>query len=266
MRPLINLVISDTHCGSDVALMPPEIKTDKGNVVSIGENLHQQWVWEQWKNQLDRAWRIIGTDPFVFTHTGDAIEGIHHGSKEVIAQHMELHLNIATTCLEPIAKRAHSSFFVKGTECHTQDIENALAARLFGVEGKAKDKWLYRIHGCLIDAAHHIGTTSRVHLEASAYSINMANARSNYSRSNQECPKVYLRGHRHVGGHFSDGISMLGITGAWQFLTRYGHKVVPDSIPSPSIFVLDWRNKEPGELPVVNEIKSIPPQSPIIEL
>ena len=55
----------------------------------------------------------------------------------------------------------------------------------------------------------------------------------------------------------------MGVTGGWQFLTRYGRKVVPDSIPRPSGLVLDWRRRRDGELPEVHEIVFTPEQDEI---
>jgi hypothetical protein len=131
--------------------------------------------------------------------------------------------------------------------------------------GKAKDKWLIRVAGTLIDATHHVGTTSRAYLEASAMSINMGNARLNYATNGHEIPKVFLRGHRHVPGYFTDGAGLFAITGAWQALTRYGHKVVPDSMCRPCIYVLDWRGLPDNSIPRVHEIQYKPKQQEIYE-
>jgi hypothetical protein len=145
-------------------------------------------------------------------------------------------------------------------------METLLAQKLGALGGIAKDKWLLKINGCLVDAAHHMGVTSRAYLEAGAMSIQMGNARLNYLRAGQPVPKVFLRAHRHCGGHFSDGQGLFAVTGAFQFLTRHGHKIVTDSIPRPSMLVLDWRNKEPGELPQVHDVTFNPPPHETTEL
>jgi hypothetical protein len=106
-------------------------------------------------------------------------------------------------------------------------------------------------------------TTSRAYLEASAMSILMGNARNNSIRSGHRVADIYLRGHRHCGGFYTDNAGMFGVTGGWQFLTRHGHKVVTDSIPRPSILILDFRGKKPGELPIHQSITFNPPQDEI---
>lgn len=97
-------------------------------------------------------------------------------------------------------------------------------------------------------------------------SILMGNARINCIRAGHEVPQVFLRAHRHCGGVFSDGGGMFGVTGAWQLLTRHGFKVVPDSIPRPSILILDWRGKKSGELPTPHHIFFNPPQHHVTEI
>jgi hypothetical protein len=253
---------SDTHCGSEVGLSPRQFKLRKGNVVTIGDNLCQKWLADQWDWALEQAKKIVGNDEAALLINGDAIEGVHHrNEKELLAAEMDKHIEMAITCWKPWAALAKKTYVVKGTECHTAGLEDLLAQKIKAEGRAAKDKWLIRVHGCLVDAAHHMGVTSRAYLEASLMSIHMGNARLNRARLGQEVPKVYLRAHRHCGGWFSDGSGLFAVTGGWQFLTRHGHKVVTDSIPSPTILILDWRNKTPGELPQVHEIKCVPPKT-----
>ncbi len=256
-------VVSDLHCGSDVALCPPEIKSEKGNVTSFGDNRHHAWLWDNWRNGADRVRTIAGKDPIALLINGDAIEGVHHrNNKDLVAQDMERHIAMTRECLKQY-DFCRERYVVAGTECHTQGLESLLAKEIKAKTAKAKDKWLIEMHGCLVDAAHHMGTTSRAYLEASLMSIHMGNARVNYERSGHRVPKVFLRGHRHCGGHYCDGSGLFAVTGAWQFLTRHGFKVVTDSIPRPNVLVLDWRNKERGELPSVHESFFTPPQDEI---
>lgn len=253
-------VVSDIHCGSDVGLAPPETKTEAGNVVGFGDNLCQAWLWDNWCAGIAEAKRYIGKSECALLVNGDATEGVHHRNEEsLIAASIETHTKMAAKCLSPLLKICKKSFVVAGTECHTRNMENVLADRIGAEKRKALDKWHFAIHGCEIDAAHHTGTTSRAYLEATAMSVNMGNARVNYIRAGHPVPKVFLRAHRHCGGYYSDGDGLYGVTGAWQFLTRHGFKVVTDSIPRPSILILDWRGKKLGSLPTVNQITFNPP-------
>lgn len=258
------IVVSDTHCGSEVGLAPPLVKLRAGNEVRFGKNLHQVWLWQCWLSAISQVSQIVGNDRAALFINGDAVEGVHHrNEKELIAADMDRHIDMAIECLRPFSMLASDTFVVKGTECHTQGLEDLLAQELEAVSGKAKEKWLVEINGCLVDAAHHMSTSGRAYLEASAMSIHMGNARVNSVRSGHKVPKVFLRAHRHCGGYFSDGAGLFCVTGGWQFLTRHGHKVVTDSVPSPTVMVLDWRNLPKNSLPKVHEIKFIPDQPEI---
>jgi hypothetical protein len=259
----ILLVVSDLHCGSEVGLMPPDTTVRTGNKISFGGNVHQEWLWACWTDLQAQFARICGKDKYALLLNGDLTEGIHHKSIESLTQSIEDHANMAIEAVGGLAAKAHKTFVTLGTEVHTGLIEHYIAKKI-GAEGKgAKAKWLFRMAGCLVDATHHIGVTSRAYLEATSLSITMGNARLNSMRCGQEPARIYLRGHRHTGGWFSDGQGMIGVTGGWQFLTRYGRKVVPDAIPRPSAMVLDWRRKRDGELPEVTEIVFTPDQDEI---
>ncbi len=264
MKTELLIAVSDIHCGSDVGLAPPETKTEKGNVIGFGDNHHQSWMWDRWMEGVKEVKAIIGKsrkESVGLLVNGDATEGSHHRNEAaLIAADILVHTKMAHDCLKPFANLCGNVFVTKGTECHTRDMENELA-RLIGAVGKtARAKWLLQINGCLVDAAHHMTVSGRAYLEASAMSILMGNARINYLRSKHPVPSVYLRAHRHCGGHYSDNDGLFAVTGAWQFLTRHGEKVVTDSIPRPSILVLDWRGRRTGALPAVHSITFNPPK------
>ena len=266
-HPLFAIQVSDLHCGSKVGLCPPEVELGSGNVVLHGSNLHQEWLWAVWQELTQRVIGLISGAPAILFVNGDATEGSHHrNGSDLIDADIQLHTTMAAECLKPLASKCQKIFVTKGTECHTLNMEDVLADLLKAEKRKALEKWLIEINGCLIDATHHMPTTTRAYLEAGAMSIVLGNSRVNAIRAGHQPAQIYLRGHRHCGGVFSDGAGMLAVTGAFQMLTRFGYKVVPDSIPRPSIIVLDWRGKKPGELPISHEFTSAPPQNEIVKL
>ena len=263
-KPEILVVVSDLHCGSVVGLATPSTETEHGNIIGFGKNIHQEWLWDCWCKMIGEVKSFVKKSPAVLLVNGDATEGVHHrNDADLIASAIETHTNMAVDCLNPLLKICASRLVVKGTECHTRNMENLLAEKIGAVSGKAKDEWLFQINDCLIEAKHHMGVTSRAYLEASAMSIHMGNARLNRARAGHDIPKVYLRGHRHCGGYYCDGSGVFGVTGAFQLLTRHGHKVVPDSLPSPTALILDWRGKKPNSIPTIHEIKYHVPQPEI---
>lgn len=258
------IVVSDLHCGSPYGLAPPSFRTDDGNDLGHGSNAHQAWLWHWWRTLIaEAAERLRGATIGVIVN-GDATEGNHHRSTEMTTPREHEHCKMAYACLLPLAKHAPRRYVIDGTECHTKGLEHDLARMLHAEGGKAHGKLLLEVHGCLLDITHHIGVTSRAYLEASGMGINMGNARLNYARVGQRVPSVYLRGHRHAGGIYSDGYGIMAVSGGWQYLTRHGRKVVPDSICTPTVIVLDWRGRKYGGLPHAEALQATPPEQRIV--
>lgn len=258
--PLLNIVLSDLHSGSDCALMPPEVYADDGRRLGgAGKNRKLLWLWDAWQRSVDWLDKTRGNDPFVLTLAGDLIEGIHHRSDEVIASKWDEHAAICRAIVQPLVDQAARTIVVKGTECHTGNWEEAIRQQL-GIEEEAKDLWQYEICDNLIDAKHHMPTSGRKYLHASAHSILQGNATQEAASAGHRIPDVLIRAHRHVFGSWCDGRQMTLCQGAWQLLTRYGKKVVPDAIPGPSVSLLDWRDRDRGELPTLRYKLHKPPQ------
>jgi hypothetical protein len=260
--PVGLVVISDLHVGGTTALWPPDGKLESGNTVGHGDNAHQRWLWEVWQDTIKTIKSTFGDDPFALLLNGDLVEGAHHHNKEVCAAIEADHMEAAIQLLQPLSALAAETYIVRGTECHTKDYERVIAKTLGA--NYCGDKALVKVHGTLIDAAHHMPTTGRAYLEAGAMSILMGNARLNYARVGHELPKVFLRAHRHVGGFYSDGTAAVISTGAYQLLTRWAFKVVPDSICRPAFAILDWRTRPKNSLPAISLPTYDPHQEKII--
>lgn len=258
------LVVSDLHCGSTVGLCPPDYATFDGAV--YGLNRIQQWIWANWQAMQDE-WlpSIVGSDPFALVVNGDATEGIHHKTVQVVHADPGVHAKIAIHCLEPLAARASQTFMVRGTEAHVGHTTEAnIGARLNAVKHPESGEhsafaWNIRVNGTLCSFKHHIGTSSRLALYATQLSVTLAEEQTAAARHGHEVPTVVVRSHRHTYGMYTDGHGMVITTPAWQTLTSFGHKVVPAAVPSVGAVLLDFRNTRSG-LPVVHSfIRSVSP-------
>jgi hypothetical protein len=173
----VAVVVSDLHCGSTYALLPPLFETLEGNEVK--QNAVQQWLWRCWQ-EATGPWlqKLIGTDDFALIVNGDATEGMHHHSTEVISPELGDHLEAAKVTLKPLSEWASETFIVEGTACHSGNLEHALAKALKATRdietGKAAfPRLVLTIAGTRCVFQHHITTTSRPYLEASALSIHL---------------------------------------------------------------------------------------------
>lgn len=251
----IVMVLSDLHVGSTVGLWPNGFVSNEGNL--IGQNKFQAWLWECWQDMLQWSDKIISKQPFELVLNGDLVDGIHHRTLQVMTPDPGDQVDAVKAVLEPLVASAARLHLIKGTECHTRNDEVRIGRALNGskdpVTGQhAWDSLDLKVNGVLYNFMHHIGTTARSYLEASAHSIALGNLSHTRARAKQPVPDIIVRGHRHRHGIWDDGNQMSVITGAWQGLTRYGHKVVPGAICQPSAVIFDHRGQEVGEPPLIH--------------
>ena len=249
------MTFSDIHVGSTVALWPEGFVSNEGN--PIGQNKFQKWLWSCWLDMQKWATNVIGDDEFDLVINGDIVEGIHHKSLQVMTPDLGDQIAAVKQVLGVFAEKADKIHLIKGTECHTttQEIHvgRALNASIDPItQQNAWDNLDLQMNGVLYNFAHHISSTARTYLEASAHSIMLGNLTHARARTKRPVPDVMVRAHRHRHGIWEDGNQISAICGAWQGLTRHGHKVVPDAIPQPSVIVFDHRGQAAGELPRIH--------------
>jgi len=250
------LNISDLHVGSTVGLWPKDFISNEGN--PIGQNNFQKWLWACWVDMLQWADKVIGDDQFDVVINGDAIDGIHHRTLQVMTPDVGDQFAAVKQILGFLATKCHNIHIIKGTECHTNGFEIALGQALDATKDKstgqnAWDTLDLEVHGSLYNFAHHISTSARSYLEATAHSTALGDLTNIRAKTGKPIPKVMVRAHRHRHGIWQDGNQMSAICGAWQGLTRFGYKVVPNAVPQPSAIIFDHRTLDKNELPLIHQ-------------
>jgi hypothetical protein len=257
------VVLSDLHAGSTLSLCPPDFATLEGNTVQ--PNAVQRWLWSCWRN-LNDEWLPsviggeIGKDPFALVLNGDLREGIHHGTKQVISPDPADHDAAAVQLLKPLADRAKMTLVTLGTESHTgSSAEHSIARQLGATRppGAVGNVWAWdtvnmRVGGVRCVFRHHVSTSARMYLRGSALSIHLGNEQLEAANNGEEIPRVVGWGHRHTWDLYQRHDSLAFTTPAWQVLTRFANKVVASARPQPGAVVLDWRDREDGQLPAVH--------------
>lgn len=256
-RLRVLVIVSDIHAGSTLALLPPDFETLEGN--SIQQNIIQKWLWEAWKDATEK-WlpKVLGKSSHALILNGDLREGVHHGTKQVISPDTADHDAAAIQLLKPLSENAAKTYITLGTESHVSGAEHAIGKAL-GAERPPRlsphsKQWAWdtvnlKVAGVRCVFRHHVTTSSRIYLRASALSINLGNEQLEATNNGEEIPRVVGYGHRHTFDFYQRHNALCFTTPAWQALTRFGCKVVGSARPQPGIVVLDWRDKADGELP-----------------
>jgi len=241
------VIISDTHIGSTVALMAPEFETGEGQL--IGLNAFQEWFWECWLH-LWEEWvpEVTGGEPYALVINGDIVDGIHHRTTQVWSPDSGDQVDAVDLAFKPVMETQPAKVFItEGTECHSRNTETRIGRKLGAEKCPVRNRHAFERLELFIGEnerpvvfRHHIGTTARPYLEASQLSIHLGVERQEAERADRKGPLGLVCAHRHRHGWFDDGCGFSAVTGAWQWLTRYGHKVVPGAVPMPSAIMLDF--------------------------
>jgi hypothetical protein len=236
------VVVSDLHCGSTVALCPPEYPMlDDGE---WGLNAIQRWIWDRWTSFGHWVEDYARGRPYVLLVNGDAIEGVHHGTKEVVHADTGVHVSIAVDCLRPLASKASRTYVVRGTGAHVgHSAEHAIGRAIGAVDADgvySRHHWLFRVGPTVVSAKHHIGTSVRRSLRGTQLSIHLEEERAECAAAGYQVPDLVIRSHRHCYGHYQTEDAQIVVTPAWQALTGFGWKVVPNAIPTIGGVILDW--------------------------
>jgi hypothetical protein len=228
------VVISDTHCASDVALSHGH-RLDAGGWYKPSPL--QRKLWRLWENFWDWTYDHLGGEPFVLVHNGDVIDGNHHGITALSTSNLTTQIMIAQDALEPHVSRARASggayYQIRGTEAHVgaSAREEEVLACLLGAERDPEtgtfSRWeLYmKFCGELIHFAHHIGTTSSTAYESSAPMREVVAAFVESGQWGMRPPSLIVRSHRHRFIKVEPPNCCIVVTPAWQAKTPLVYRI-----------------------------------------
>jgi hypothetical protein len=241
------IVISDTHCGCQLALMPPEISLDNGNIVK--QSVLQQKMWSYWESFWEE-WvpKVTKGQPYYIVHNGDAIDGVHHNSVTQITHNITDQIQIARDVLMPRInnKKCIGYYHIRGTEAHvgkSAQSEEGLARSLGAIadsKGNAArwEMWM-KVQGHLIHFTHHVGTTQSASYESTAVWKEMVEAYTESGRWLQEPPDMVVRSHRHrqfeIKTATRRGYGTSIVTPAWQLKTPFVYRLGMGRASQPQV-------------------------------
>jgi hypothetical protein len=238
-KPINNIiVISDTHCGCQLALMPPKFQLDHGPVVSqsrLQKKIWNMWqhFWNEWVPQATK-----GQD-YIIVHNGDAVDGVHHNSVTQITHNIKDQVNMARDVLLPVLSnpKCKGYYHIRGTEAHvgkSGQSEEGLASSLGAIpdENGNHARWemyMRMNEKYLIHFTHHIGTTSSSSYESTQVYKELVEAYVEAGRWQHEPPDVIVRSHRHrefkIDVKTGKGNGISHVTAAWQLKTPFVFKL-----------------------------------------
>ena len=239
------VVLSDLHSGSTKALFPNKLKQFKhGNHTPTPD---QRDMWKHFESCAKQIREIRKRKRLIIIHDGDALEGSHHGSHQVVThnpvEQIDIHVELMDYFMREVRfKDEDKLYYVSGTETHTNDYEEQCAADL-GAEQTAQGNHVYNkleltVNGFTMWNVHHGPGRGK--------GANVGNALRNFLKNTYfDCladgikpPDMIISGHVHeplFGAyiawkgekyHITYGI----ISPAWQSKSRFAYRVAPVSL------------------------------------
>jgi len=246
-KPIQNaIVISDTHCGCQLGLCPPQVRLRHGGTYT--QSRFQKKVWECWLEFWEK-WvpKVTRGEPFCVIFNGDALDGRHHNSTHQISHDLSDQARIAYEVLAPVVDKSDGFYFVSGTPAHAGEAaenEEQLAVDLGAVKdtetGNHSRFELYiKVGSALVHAAHHIGVTSSMAYEATALGKEFNEFCAESARWRRPIPDIVVRSHRHR--HLETKVptahtyGIIFVTAAWQLKTPWLFKVPGGRVTTPML-------------------------------
>lgn len=156
----IILWLADMHSGSPVSLYPDEVLHLMNG--PRGPSLWQRTIYQHWREILEYvALMRQDADRLVVINMGDAVEGMHHDSKEVISSYLTDHTLIHETLMRECkaVTEYDTLYYVNGTPSHAGENEYDLATVLMAEKYRPNEfthpLLKKTVYGKLIYAAHH---------------------------------------------------------------------------------------------------------------
>lgn len=234
--------ISDMHSGGTTALFPGYQMTltlDGEEVLHPSptekqKSMFAHWLLcARWVKQIGKGKRLL------VVHNGDAIEGNHHGTIQIITpdqkQQSQIHIELMDTFLKESGfsvKNGDELHYTSGTESHTGWEEYGISAHYHALGAKFHIELKKEVNGRELWWTHHGAGAGKGANEGNGYRNWLRDIYFDCLREEVRPPSVVVTAHFHKSlyqtyvasyRHTIHGM----ILPSWQMKTRYAYRVAP---------------------------------------
>ncbi len=230
--------MSDMHSGGTTALFPDyrmSFKVDEDEYLDHSPTKKQTEMYKHWIHCAKTIKEISKDKRIVIVHNGDAIEGLHHNSIQVISPTIEHHREIHIELMEKFINvsgftknNGDELMYVSGTESHTR-YEEPKIAKYF--DAKYHNELKLKLNGRTIWYTHHGASAGDGANRGDAYRNWLKRIYQNCVFDKVDKPDLVVTAHYHKPIYQSYVFDYHTIHGvilpSWQQKTRYAYKVAP---------------------------------------
>lgn len=243
MRKVI-AIVSDDHSGHPFALPPSEDGWESADGQWIETNDWQKIIWNHWCESWDRVADYRRGGQLIVVHAGDAVEGVHHGSVQLVTQRIDeqerMHIAAMREGLRRSKWRSKRDrlIYIAGTRTHVGEGNSSterIVRDLLGVDEldgtEVRQRLLASANGQLFDIAHKgYALGGRSWTRTNSMRAWLESYWEDSLKHKVTMPRYVVRGHRHTYG-YSELCDDAGVTVSEAFLMP-SWKLVDDYVRS----------------------------------
>lgn len=242
-RDTLIVSLSDMHSGGTTALFPNYKMSfrqgKEGNAINHDPNESQLKMFEHWIKCADEVKRLAIGKKLVIVHNGDATEGFHHGTVQVISSNpkhqSEIHIELMDIFLERCGfsvKNGDELHYTSGTESHTEWNEYGVKEHYSHLNAQYHDEMQRNINGRLFWWTHHGANAGKGTNEGNGYRNWLRDIYWDCIKGEVTPPDFIITSHFHKSlyqtyvqsyDHTLHGM----VLPSWQMKTRYAFRVAP---------------------------------------
>lgn len=238
-------VLSDMHSGGSTALFPNKqwwFDTERNHT----PNAKQVSIFQHFDKCTQYARVNSRNKRHIIIHNGDAIEGAHHNTIQIVTPVLDEQVRIHMDLMHGFMKKSKFDgrkgdklYYVKGTETHTLDKEKEIAEKLKAQKNDNGEHIFdfleLEINGRLLWLLHHGKGRGRGAAEGNSLRNWLRDVYFDCVKTNRRPPDMVISGHTHTptwnvyvvsngnGFHMMHGI----VCPSFQSKTRFAYKVAP---------------------------------------
>jgi predicted phosphodiesterase len=234
--------LSDLHSGGSTALFPNKFyQFQHSNHTPTDQ---QKAMYQHFSACADQVLRARKNKRLIVVVDGDGTEGVHHNSLQVVTRLVEeqisIHIDLMDFFLRTVKFGKHDElYYVKGTECHTGDVEDVIGNDLGAVPTAdglhAWDSLRLTVNGKRIWFTHHGPGSGKGAKKGNAMRVWLSDRFYEAVNEGEDPPHFIVTGHTHdpfyqvyVARYRGTYHALRGlICPSWQQRTRYANGKVP---------------------------------------
>jgi hypothetical protein len=241
IRDTLLVLLSDTHSGGSTALFPRRVwwfDTEHNHAPTPEQiTIHKHWIASAAEAARQRKGKRL-----LLLHMGDAIEGWHHNTSQVVTQNKQhqkkLHVHLMGEFMEKAGfnhRAGDRLIYISGTEIHTGDIEDQIAQELDAELQTAPHFVELHVNGCVVWCVHQGAKSGHGHTQGDGFRNWLKSIYWDLSHEDKRIPDLIFSGHYHKHSYNSyvavKGDDVKTVRGvilpSWQAKTRYVYAKSP---------------------------------------